>query len=227
MNNLANLITCLNLICGVASIIFSLESRVILASWAIIVSVILDGIDGRLARGNSVSNEFGKELDSMADLAAFGVAPVVLVYVFISGGAYFITALVLFTYMICSMLRLAKYNITPKGKLADYFYGLPITVSGGIIAAFVLVHLKQIMLPVKGIFLSLIFVLSLLMVSNIKYLNLAGLKRIVGGKIIKYLAAIIAIGLVIAPEYIIFLLFAVYLVVTPSLSGKSLSTKRG
>ncbi len=225
MNNLANLFTCLNLLCGFASIIFSLENRVILAAWAIIVSVILDGIDGWLARGNSVANELGKELDSMADLVAFGVAPAVLGYVFISEGAYFVTTFVLFIYLTCSMFRLAKYNITPKGKLADYFYGLPITLSGGIIAAVVLVHLKHIFIPVKGIFLSLILVLSFLMASNIKYLNLSGLKRIIGEKKSIYFIITMLIGLIIVPEVIIFLLFAFYLTATPTFSKKALSHK--
>ncbi len=226
MNNLANFITCVSLICGFASIIFSLENRISFASWAIILSVILDGIDGLAARANLTSTDFGKELDSLADIVSFGVAPAILCYVFMPlGGAYFVTNLVLFIYLVCSMIRLARYNIISKEKSADYFSGLPITVSGGIIALFVLVHLRHMMMPVKGIFLPLILVLSFLMASNIKYLKLSGLKQVVDSKKFKYFFAVMLIFLLIAPVDITFLLFAFYLAVVPSLSGKSLSNK--
>lgn len=225
MNNLANLITCFSLICGFTSIIFSLENKIVFAAWAIILSVILDGVDGLVARANSVSTEFGKELDSLADIVSFGVAPAVLCYALMPQGAYFVANLVLFIYLVCSMIRLARHNVIPKEKLADYFLGLPITVSGGIIAAFVLLHLKHLMIPVKWVFLSLILVLSFLMVSMIKYLNLSNLKRVTNIKKNKYFVIAILVGLIIAPENIIFSLFAFYVAGMPFLSGESLSNR--
>ena len=226
MNNLANVITCVSLVCGLASIIFSIESRASFAAWAIIFSVILDGIDGLVARANFASSDFGKELDSLADIVCFGVAPAVLCYVFMPlPGGFFLITLALFAYLICCMLRLAKYNITAKKKSADYFLGLPVTASGGILAAFVLVHVQHLMMPSKGIFFSLILVLSFLMVSNIKYLNLRGLRQAFGDKKFKYIAAVMFVFLLFSPVDIIFLLFAFYLAVVPSFSGKVLSNK--
>ncbi len=228
MNNLANVITCVSLVCGFASIIFSIENRIFLAALAIILSVIFDGIDGLVARVNFAATDFGKELDSLADIVCFGVAPAVLCYVFMPlEGGFFVVDLALFTYLVCSMLRLAKYNIIPKEKSADCFFGLPITASGGIIAAFVLVHVLHMLMPAKGIFASLILVLSFLMVSNIKYLKLSGLRRAFSGKKFKYFIAVMIVFLIIAPIDIIFLLFAFYLAAVPSFSGKVLSNKRG
>lgn len=226
MNNLANFITCVSLICGFMSIIFSLENRIAFASWAVILSVILDGIDGLVARANLSSSDFGKELDSLADIVSFGAAPAVLCYAFMPfGGAYFVAVLALFAYLVCSMLRLARYNVIPKEKKTEYFSGLPITASGGLIAAFILVHIRHLIVPVKGIFISLILVLSFLMVSNIKYFKLNGLKQIVDGKRLKYLLFIMLICLFIAPEDITFLFFAFYLAIAPSLAQKLLLNK--
>jgi len=123
MNYLANFLTVLSLFFGFLSIIFSLESHFTFASWAIILSVIFDGLDGQVARKNPVPSEFGKELDSLADVVSFGIAPSILGYIFIYRTFYFWATLALFIYLFCSVMRLAKYNITPKDKLADYFYG--------------------------------------------------------------------------------------------------------
>lgn len=225
MNNLANVITCFSFFCGFTSIIFSLENKIVFAAWAIILSVILDGVDGVIARVNSVSTEFGKELDSLADIVSFGVAPAILCYALMPQGAYWAANLVLFIYLVCSMTRLAKYNVIPKEELADYFSGLPITVSGGIIAAFVLLYIKHLMIPTKWVFLSLILVLSFLMVSKIKYLKFFKLKRIAGIKKTKYFIIAILVGLIIAPEHIIFSLFAFYVAAVPALSDKCLTNR--
>lgn len=225
MNYLANFITYLSLACGFASIIFSFESRFIFAAWAIIISVILDGIDGQLAKANSVSIEFGKELDSLVDVVSFGAAPVVLGYVFVSAGAYLMMVLFLFIYLACAVFRLAKYNITPKEKLSSYFYGLPTTAGAGVIASFILVCIKYIILPSRAIFALLFLILSFLMVSNIKYLNLDGLKQIIRGIKLIPLIIILLVCLVISFQDTIFLFFALYLLIAPFLPARYLSGK--
>lgn len=222
---MANFITYLNLACGFASIIFSLENRFIFASWAIIISVIFDGIDGQIVKANSVSTEFGKELDSLVDVVSFGVAPVVLGYFFVSAGANLMTVLVLFIYLACAVFRLAKYNITPKEKLSNYFYGLPTTAGGGVIASFILVCIKYIIFPLRAIFLLLFLVLSFLMISNIKYLNLGGLKQITKGLKLMPFVIILLAWLIISPQDTIFLFFAFYLLIAPFLPLRYLSSK--
>jgi len=83
MNYLANFLTGLSLLFGFLSIIFSLEGQFTCASWAIILSVISDGLDGQIARKNPLPSEFGKELDSLVDVVSFGIAPAILGYVFV------------------------------------------------------------------------------------------------------------------------------------------------
>lgn len=219
MNYLANFLTGLALACGFVSIIFSLENHFTLASWAIILSVIFDGLDGQAARMNPVPSEFGKELDSLADVVSFGVAPTILGYIFVYRDFYFLGVLALFVYLVCSVLRLAKYNITPKEKLANYFYGLPITVSGAVLASFILIYRKYIKLPPPAIFLLLVLTLAFLMVSKVKYLNLDGLKQLLQGKKLIFFIIVVLTGLIFLPQITIFMLFMSYLILAPFLAN--------
>jgi CDP-diacylglycerol--serine O-phosphatidyltransferase len=179
------MLTVLSLIFGFISVILSLESHFTFACWAIYLSVLFDGLDGQVARKNSVPSEFGKELDSLVDVVSFGIAPSVLGYIFVYRDFYLWSTLALFAYLLCAILRLAKYNITTKDGHKFYFSGLPTTVAGGTLASFVLIFRRRGFdgeLPqfVPAVFLGLVLLLSCLMVSKIRYLNLDGLKKLFG-----------------------------------------------
>ena len=224
MKSLANFITVLSLICGFASLIFSVEGHFTFASWAIILSVLFDGLDGQVARKNPVPSEFGKELDSLVDVVSFGIAPSMLGYIFIYRTFYFWATLALFIYLFCSVMRLAKYNITPKEKLVNYFYGLPTTVSGGMLASFILIFRKgkdisPLPQSVPVIFLFMVLLLAFLMVSRVKYLNLDGLKKLFGKKtnltVLILVAFLILDGFLKKAGVFIFSLFLIYLLFSP------------
>lgn len=224
MNYLANFLTTLSLVCGFVSIIFSLENHFTFASWAIILSVIFDGLDGQVARKNPIPSEFGKELDSLADVVSFGVAPSILGYIFIYRDFYFWATLALFIYLLFSVIRLGKYNITPKEKIANYFYGLPTTVSGGILASFILIYRKGkdiSPLPsfIPGIFLFMVLILTFLMVSRVRYLNLDGLKQLFGKRgraIVLTLIAILVLAVLFKKAgTTLFIIFLIYLLFSP------------
>lgn len=220
----ANFVTISSLVCGFSSIIFCIEGHFTFASWAIILSVLLDGLDGQLARKNPVPSEFGKELDSLVDVVSFGIAPSMLGYIFIYRDFYFSATLALFYYLFCSVMRLAKYNITPKEKLVNYFYGLPTTVGGGILASFILIFRKGkdiSPLPkfVPSIFLLMVLVLAFLMVSRVRYLNLDALKQLLARKIrltIAVLSVLLVLALLLRKAGVfIFALFLIYLLFSP------------
>lgn len=229
MNNLANFLTSLSLAFGFVSVVFSLEGHFTFASWAIILSVIFDGLDGQVARRNPTPSEFGKELDSLVDVVSFGIAPAMLGYIFIYREFHFWATLALFVYLTCSVMRLAKYNITPKETLANYFYGLPTTVSGGVLASFVLIYRKgkdisPLPASIPVIFLFVVLLLSYLMVSRIKYLNLDGLKQLFAKKT-KALTLLLIILLILAAflrkaGIFTFSLFSIYLIFFPFLVRK-------
>jgi len=224
MKTLANFITVLSLSCGFVSIVFSVEGHFTFASWAIILSVVLDGLDGQIARKNPLPSEFGKELDSLVDVVSFGIAPSILGYIFIYRHFYFWATLALFIYLFCSVMRLAKYNVTPKEKLVNYFYGLPTTVSGGMLASFILIFRKgkdisplPQSLPV--VFLFMVLFLAFLMVSRFRYLNLDGLKQLLAKKT-KITVLVLIILLILAAflrkaGIFIFTLFLIYLLFSP------------
>ena len=224
MNYLANFLTGLSLICGFISIIFSLESHFTFASWAIILSVIFDGLDGQIARLNPVPSDFGKESDSLVDVVSFGIAPAVLGYIFIYQDFHQLLAtFALLVYLFCSVIRLARFNLTPKERLVNYFYGLPTTVSGGMLASFILIYRKRadILLPkyVPIIFLFMVLFLAFLMISRVRYLNLDGLKQVFGKKI-KLVVLALLILLILAAflrkaGVTVFALFLIYLLFSP------------
>ena len=168
---LPNLFTTASLFFGFYSIIASIGGDFPKAAVAIIISCILDGLDGKIARVTNTTSKFGAEYDSLSDLIAFGMAPAILVYswALISFGRY--GWLAAFLFVVCGALRLARFNVQIGVVDSKIFSGLAIPAAAVVIATTVLfVHY----LGVEGQF-SRVFVLagtvflSLLMVSNIKY----------------------------------------------------------
>lgn len=107
---LPNLFTTASLFFGFYSIIASIGGHFTPAAVAIILSIILDGLDGKIARVTNTSSRFGAEYDSLSDLIAFGVAPAVLAYswALMSYGRY--GWLAAFLFVVCGALRLARYR---------------------------------------------------------------------------------------------------------------------
>ncbi len=124
-----NTITYLNAASGLACIYFSWINNFIFAAGALLICVILDILDGKIASWLHKRSEFGKEVDSLADITSFGVAPAVFVYslstMFHSVSIFLITAIVLF--VICGIIRLARYNVLNNSR---EFIGMPISING-------------------------------------------------------------------------------------------------
>jgi len=182
MSQLANFLTILSLFCGFLSVLLSSAGQFTFSAYAIILSVVLDGFDGQVARKTQASSEFGKELDSLVDVVSFGIAPVFLGYIFIYNEFYFLAVGALFIYLLCAVIRLARFNITAETPYHNYFTGLPTTVSGGMLASFVLIYRREETQPVfiNVFFVWLVLLLAYLMVSRVGYLSLDGLKKMLG-----------------------------------------------
>lgn len=159
-NNIPNIITIINLTSGIISLILTITENYTGAAAFILLSTILDNIDGKLARKLKVVSDFGKELDSLADLVSFGVAPALLVYSVVLASAGWLGLIVAIAFVICGALRLARFNST---EFSGKYEGLPITAAGGLVALIVLVlgdlHVFIIMI--------LVAVLSYSMISKI------------------------------------------------------------
>ncbi len=215
MNYLANCVSCLSLLCGFASLIFSFHEQFALAAMAILYSAVFDALDGQLVRSRGTSNEFGKQIDSLVDVIAFGIAPSILGYVFVGRHPVFWPIAICFMYLACAVFRLAKYNVTSKEKMGEGFCGLPTTVSGMILASFILAVQRYMYLPVTSqLFLFTTLGLAILMISPVRYPNLASILKL---KAVRWLVAVgVGVGLVtLQPWRVLFLLFLIYLLFSP------------
>ena len=168
---LPNIFTSLNLFCGFYAVISAIEAKFLTSAISIIIAVIFDALDGKIARATHTTSKFGVEYDSLADLISFGLAPGVLIYLWALQPLGRIGWLAAFLFMACGALRLARFNTQVGTISGNYFVGLPIPAGAGMLATTILFFNK---LSISGnsfsvFILVLIYVLSFLMVSSIKY----------------------------------------------------------
>jgi len=104
---LPNLFTTASLFAGFYSIIASIQGKYMYAAYAILVSLVFDGLDGRIARFTNTTSKFGAEYDSLSDLIAFGVAPSLLIYIWVMSSDGKMGWLAGFLFIACGALRLA------------------------------------------------------------------------------------------------------------------------
>lgn len=169
---LPNMMTMASLLTGFLGILWSIDGRFEMAAVAIIVSCVFDGLDGKLARLTNTASDFGVQLDSLVDLVAFGVAPAVMIYMWHTHEFGRLGIMASFLVMACGSLRLARFNIQ-TGKISKkFFIGLPIPAAACTLATFVLFssYIPASMTGLlPGITLFLAFLVSILMVSNVRY----------------------------------------------------------
>jgi CDP-diacylglycerol--serine O-phosphatidyltransferase len=159
-----NMFTLGNLYCGFLSIGFAAYGEFNNAAILILIGMMLDSMDGRIARMLKVDSELGKQLDSLADIVTFGVAPSFLVYYTYFFKFELLGLAIAGLFPLFGAYRLARFNITPSKSSLNYFVGVPITAAGGILALLTLFGgiLPQIVTTV--VFTALCF----LMVSRIR-----------------------------------------------------------
>ncbi|MDF2939017.1 MAG: CDP-diacylglycerol--serine O-phosphatidyltransferase [Paenibacillaceae bacterium] len=155
-----------NLFLGFLAIILVFNEYTELAAIMVIVAMLCDGLDGRVARALNAQSEFGKELDSLSDVISFGVAPAFIMYVTAFQGmneatAWIVTAI----FPICGALRLARFNVV--AGTPGYFIGLPIPAAGGVLCTLALFasDINTVVLVLSTL------LLSYLMISTVKYPN--------------------------------------------------------
>ena len=158
----ANTVTILNVVFGSLSLVYTLHQEYSTAAIFILVAVLMDSIDGRIARKLDIISQFGKELDSLCDLVSFGVAPALLVYAqVLNPYVYSLGLITAIIYIVCGAYRLARFNVI---NLSDAFMGIPITLAGAIVA--VLSFFSASMSAT--LVLLVLLLLAVMMVSKIK-----------------------------------------------------------
>jgi CDP-diacylglycerol--serine O-phosphatidyltransferase len=215
---LPSLLTTGNLICGFLALVLTAQERYVEAAVAVFVAMVMDILDGKVARLTNTTTQFGVEFDSLADMVSFCVAPAFMVYAMFLARLGRAAWLAAFLFVICGALRLARFNVYSGVTDRRFFVGLPTPAAAGIVAATVLllagdeIERWQAVLVAVGTYL-----VALLMVSTFRYLSFKQVdfarRRPVGVLLLVVLAVLIVAT---HPQWFLFLLFTAYVVSGPA-----------
>lgn len=247
MKQIPNLFTLLNLICGCIAIVYTLQNGLIvlptenevqfidiaektwMASLFIGLAGVVDFFDGFLARMFKASSEMGKQLDSLADVVSFGVAPSMILYQFLKNSfalepdgidTSIIWPALAFIFAAAAAYRLAKFNLDTTQQFS--FRGLPTPAAGLLIASFPLIYHNSVdqewireLLKNKWFLYGVIALISFLMVSRIPLMSLKFRDYTIQNNIPKIVIALIAIvSLILFKSMAIPLIFLAYVLVS-------------
>lgn len=167
---LPNLFTTGALFAGFSAIIQATNDRFELAAVLIFVAMVLDGLDGRVARMTNTTSEFGVEYDSLSDMVSFGLAPALVVYEWALYSMGKLGWLVAFVYAVAAALRLARFN-THASLDKRCFQGLPSPSAAALLASFIWVINDYGMSPTdfREVVLVMTLLAAILMVSNVPF----------------------------------------------------------
>lgn len=166
---LPNLFTASSIFVGVISIVKASQGNFVDASWLILLALVFDGLDGRVARMTNTTSQFGVEFDSLADIISFGIAPAMLLYFFVGHEFGRFGILVSALYVIFGAIRLARFNISTAKIDPNIFIGLPIPTAAVFVSMWVLLFNKYTLQDYSIILLFLALSVAVLMVSNFRY----------------------------------------------------------
>ncbi len=214
---LPNLFTSAGLFAGFYAIIQARLGLYEAACLAIYMAMLMDIIDGRLARLTNTQSEFGSQYDSLADMVSFGVAPALLMYEFALKDLNRFGAFVAFIYIACAALRLARFNVSNSND-KKFFTGVPSPGAAVLVASTVWVlidYADYVSVDNISVLLGLVMVvLALGMVSNIKYRSFKDFEFKDKMPFVGLIAAILIIAVIYIDPPLAFLLlgggYAVY-----------------
>ncbi|NLZ78843.1 MAG: CDP-diacylglycerol--serine O-phosphatidyltransferase [Gammaproteobacteria bacterium] len=214
---LPNLFTTANLFAGFYAIMCAINGNFTVAAATIFVAMVLDGLDGRVARMTNTQSAFGAEYDSLSDMVAFGLAPAIIAYQWALSGLGNVGLTIAFIYVACAALRLARFNTQIGVVDKRWFIGLASPAAAGVVAGVVWalsdngVGVVDLSIPVIILFAVLVALAGMLMVSNIKYYSFKDLD--IKGRVpfVAILVVVLAFAVVFSdPPRILLLLFLVY-----------------
>ena len=209
-----SLLTAANLFCGFYAIVSVLKSDYVTAAIAILIAMLFDGFDGKMARLTNSTSRFGVEFDSLSDLVSFGVAPGLLIYTWALNGYGKIGWLAVFLFVVCGAMRLARFNVQTSVSDSKYFLGLPIPAAAGLVATTVIFddHILEMGKEVRPIVvLVMTYLLAYLMVSTIKYRSFKDVHLGERKPLSALVAAVLLLIVIVAqPQIMLFVLFVLY-----------------
>lgn len=210
---LPNLLTISGLFAGFYGIVAALKGYFCPAAQAIFIAMIMDGLDGRVARLTNTQSRFGMELDSLSDAISFGVAPALIIYSWSLLTLGKLGWLGAFVFAAAGVLRLARFNTQAAHADKRYFQGLPIPAAAALIASTVWMWYDYTTQnrAFTFVMLALTLVLGLLMVSNIRFYSF---KEFHLGNRVPFLGILLAVLTLVCialnPPLVLLILFATY-----------------
>ncbi|MES2153344.1 MAG: CDP-diacylglycerol--serine O-phosphatidyltransferase [Pseudomonadota bacterium] len=135
---LPNAFTTAALFCGFYAIVMAMNQKFEHAAWAIFIAMVLDGLDGRIARLTNTQSEFGAQYDSLSDMVSFGAAPALVIYEWSLRGLGKLGWIAAFVYCAGAALRLARFNTNIEVVDKRFFQGLPSPAAAAMVAGFIL-----------------------------------------------------------------------------------------
>jgi CDP-diacylglycerol--serine O-phosphatidyltransferase len=218
-----------NLFCGFYSLVLAFRGDLERAALMIVVAGILDGLDGRIARLTGTTTEFGNQFDSLADVVSFGVAPALLAYRWALLPLGRIGWLVTFLFLVCTAMRLARFNIQASVGDKRFFAGLPSPSAAGALACVVFAFPLPAELgwvPVSAAIM--VATLGLLMVSRFRYRSFKEFDLRSRRSYLYVLPlAVIVVAIAIHPKGALLFFAALYLVSAPAAYLWTLITRKG
>ncbi|MFN2603977.1 MAG: CDP-diacylglycerol--serine O-phosphatidyltransferase [Gemmatimonadaceae bacterium] len=168
-------LTLANLFCGVYAIVSASRGQFDLAGLLVVLGGVADALDGRVARATGSGSRFGSELDSLVDIISFGLAPAMIMYFAVMNREGW-DWLVVFLYVACAAIRLARFNVEQAGRAKRYFHGLPSPAAGLTLATYYWFSQTPLYnetmlgdLPWHFWLRFLMLALAFLMISNVSY----------------------------------------------------------
>lgn len=215
---LPNLFTVAGLFAGFYAIISATQHHYDVAAIAIFVAMVLDGLDGRIARLTQSQSEFGAQLDSLSDMVCFGITPALVLFNWSLSSLGKIGWLAAFIYAVCTALRLARFNSQSQQENKRYFQGLSTTACAGFVASVIWAATEY---HVDGVYYAplvaiVTVALALCMVSTIRYRSFKDLD--LRGKVpFMVILAVVLVIVIIStdPPLVFFAIFLAYVLSGP------------
>ncbi|WP_165176176.1 CDP-diacylglycerol--serine O-phosphatidyltransferase [Desulfovibrio sp. ZJ369] len=212
---LPNMITTLSMFLGFLSMVWAVQGRFEAAGMAILLSALMDGLDGKVARLTNTASEFGVQYDSLADLVAFGLAPAMLLWQWQLEAFGRLGVAAAFIYAACGALRLARFNVSTAAVGKRFFIGLPIPAGGCTVVTFVFfASLFPGFLQPLTAYLALLLAVGagILMVSRVRYFSFKEYDFLRAHPIRTMIAFLFILALVVSlPRLMGFVLCALYI----------------
>ena len=228
---LPNLFTTAALFCGFYGIVSSINGQFETAAMSIFIAMVLDGVDGRVARLTNTQSDFGAEFDSLADMVSFGLAPALIMYLWTLSNFGKMGWLVSFIYVACAALRLARFNTQASHSDKRYFQGLASPAAAAVVAGLIWNNAlikDYVSIPTLQ-YIALVTTLfaGLLMVTNIRYHSFKGVNWRSKVPFVTILMFVFVLVFVSAePALVLFAIFLVYALSGPILTVIQLRRRR-